>query len=65
MTGRVKFYSITKRFGFITPDAEGEPDVFFHLAAVEKRAELQGGDHVEYRVVEGERGPKAAGIKLL
>ena len=59
-TGKVKFYNKEKKYGFITGD-EGK-DYFFHASGVSNDIYLKDGDNVEYKVVEGERGPKAVDI---
>ena len=37
-------------------------DYFFHASGVSNDIYLKDGDNVEYKVVEGERGPKAVDI---
>ena len=59
-TGKVKFYNKEKKYGFITSD-DGK-DYFFHASGVSNDIYLKDGDNVEYKVVEGERGPKAVDI---
>jgi len=59
-TGKVKFYNKEKKYGFITGD-DGK-DYFFHVSGVSNDIYLKDGDNVEYKVVEGERGPKAVDI---
>jgi CspA family cold shock protein len=49
-TGIVKFFNVTKGFGFITPDEGGGRDVFVHLSAVPKGVTVQEGQHVTYDV---------------
>ena len=60
-TGTVKWFNPNKGFGFIEP-AEGGKDVFVHITAVERSAEinfLNEGDKIEYDVQE-EKGKESA-----
>ena len=59
-TGKVKFYNKEKKYGFITDD-DGK-DYSFHSSGVSNDIYLKDGDNVEFKVVEGERGPKAVDI---
>ena len=59
-TGKVKFYNKEKKYGFITSD-DGK-DYFFHASGVSNEIYLKDGDNVEFKVVEGERGPKAVDV---
>ena len=59
-TGKVKFYNKEKKYGFITGD-DGK-DYFFHASGVSNDIYLKDGDNVEFKVVEGEIGPKAVDI---
>ena len=59
-TGKVKFYNKEKKYGFITGD-DGK-DYFFHASCVSNDIYLKDGDNVEFKVVEGERGPKAEDV---
>ena len=58
--GKVKFYNKEKKYGFITGN-DGK-DYFFHASGVSNEIYLKDGDNVEFKVVEGERGPKAVDI---
>ena len=63
-TGTVKFFNITRGFGFISPD-DGSKDVFVHISAVEQSGmtTLNEGQKVTFDVESDERGPKAANLQ--
>ncbi len=55
VTGEVKWFNATKGFGFITRDNGG--DVFVHFSAIvgDGYRSLEGGQRVEFVVVQGQR----------
>ncbi len=57
VTGTVKFFNRTKKFGFITGD-DGK-DYFIHATGLMPNVTIDEGDKVSFEVVEGEKGPKA------
>lgn len=65
MTGRVKWFSAEKGFGFLEREDGG--DVFVHFSAVngEGFRTLNEGERVEFDVVDGDRGPQAANVVRL
>ena len=62
MKGTVKWFNNAKGYGFIGRD-DG-PDVFVHYSAItsEGYKSLQEGDHVEFEIVQGQKGPQAANV---
>lgn len=60
-SGTVKWFDTGKGYGFIEP-GDGEKDVFVHVSAVERAglAGLKDGQKVEYDLVDGRNGRKAA-----
>ena len=64
-TGRVKWFSNQKGYGFITTDS-GE-DVFIHYSAIEGIGfkSLDEGEEVEFEVVQGPKGYQAENVVKL
>ena len=62
-TGKVKWFSDSKGYGFITPD-DGSRDVFVHYSDVQGEGfkTLAEGDSVEYEVVQGPKGLRASSV---
>jgi cold shock CspA family protein len=58
--GRVKFFSVEKKYGFILPDEKSAPEVFFH--ATETTGLLQAGERVSYLPLVTPRGIQARAI---
>jgi cold shock protein len=63
--GTVKWWNDSKGFGFLT--RETGPDVFVHYTALDVIGfkTLPEGAAVEFEVLETERGPQAACVKVL
>ena len=64
-TGRVKWFSNQKGYGFITADS-GE-DVFIHYSAIEGVGfkSLDEGEEVEFEMVQGPKGYQAEQVVKL
>ena len=62
-TGTVKFFNVSKGFGFISPDGGGK-DVFVHATAVERAGmrALSEGQRVSFDVEPDARGSKAVNL---
>jgi len=63
-TGTVKWFNETKGFGFIT-QSDGE-DVFVHYSDIQNEGfrTLAEGQAVEFDVTQGEKGLKAANVRM-
>jgi len=67
ITGKVKWFNDSKGYGFITPD-DGSKDVFVHFSAIQSGGDfktLNEGDHVQFEIVEGDKGPAAENVAKL
>jgi len=65
MKGTVKWFDAKKGYGFVTGD-DGK-DVFIHFSAIKMDGykKLEENQKVEFDVVEGQKGPQAANVKIL
>ena len=60
-TGTVKFFDVTRGFGFIEPE-DGSKDAFVHISAVERAglSSLNEGQKVSYELQPGQNGRSSA-----
>jgi CspA family cold shock protein len=63
LTGTVKWFNGEKGYGFIARD--GGEDVFVHYSAIQGEGfrNLDEGDHVEFVIEQGQKGPAAADVR--
>ena len=65
ITGTVKFFNVSKGFGFIEPD-DGSKDAFVHATALERAGmtSLSEGQKVRFELVSDARSGKMSADKL-
>lgn len=61
-TGKIKWFSNVKGFGFIAQ--EGQPDVFVHYSSIQGEGykTLEEGEEVTFEIVQSDKGPQAANV---
>ncbi len=59
-TGKVKFFNVTKGFGFIKVDDTGE-EIFVHASGLIDQVREE--DAVTFEVTEGKKGTNAVDVK--
>jgi CspA family cold shock protein len=65
-TGTVKWFNDSKGYGFIARDSGN--DVFVHFSAIENTGgfrSLHENMRVEFTVEQGDKGPRAANVKVI
>jgi CspA family cold shock protein len=65
MTGRVKWFSDQKGYGFI--EVEGGKDVFVHHSSIQGEGfkSLREDDRVEFEISQGSKGPQATNVRII
>jgi CspA family cold shock protein len=63
--GKVKWFNVSKGFGFITKD-DGE-EIFVHFRSIrgEGRRSLKDGQRVSFVITQSEKGPQAEDVEAL
>ena len=62
VTGTVKWFNESKGFGFI--EQQTGPDVFVHFSAIKMDGfkALKDGQQVEFKIIDGQKGPQAEDV---
>ena len=61
--GTVKFFNAAKHFGFVAADDGSE--YFVHSSGIKPGVSIAQGDKVSFKVVQGDRGPKAEDVQKI
>ena len=62
MKGKVKFFNVSKRFGFIAGD-DGK-EYFVHQMGLKEGVRINEDDTVVFDTEDGDRGPKAVNVAM-
>lgn len=64
--GTVKWFNAEKGFGFIAVEGQNQ-DVFVHYTAIDSTGfrSLDEGQHVEFEITQGPKGPQADHVRLI
>ena len=62
-TGTVKWFDVTKAYGFIKPD-EGDKDIFVHQSDLVDGT-INENDKVEFETEDGPKGIRATQVKAI
>jgi len=61
-TGTVKFFDISKGFGFIIDDKTGK-EIFVHVSGCQD--EIKQGDKVSFDLADGKKGKNCVDVKVV
>jgi CspA family cold shock protein len=65
-TGTVKWFNVTKGYGFVQPD-DGSKDVFIHISKLEEKGirDLQEDQKISYDIEDNRGKTSATNIELI
>lgn len=64
-TGTVKWFNVSKGYGFVTRDSGEEIFVHFRSISGNGRKVLREGQKIEFSVVDGDKGPQAEDVDII
>ena len=66
LKGKIKFFSESKRFGFIECEGGYSEEFFFHQNDITPRGSiLRGGDFVVFELIDSPKGISATNVKKI